>query len=179
MLWYFLEAENDNGTQYYYIVNNSTGKYICNTDYASKGRNIELVDFDSNSTDKFKFKLVENNPAGATGYYNIDIKPNGGSYIGLNKQSGNAAHAKGIRLTDSNYISQINSRWKFVSYEGTLEWPDPPFTVSTDSEKHYYKIRNKNDNTKYISTNPSTSKATYSSTLSNNMAWYFKEASTA
>lgn len=178
MLWYFVEAENDNGTQYYYIVNNSTGYYICNSDYSSKGRTIKLLAFDDNSTDKFKFKFVENNPTGTTGYYNIDIKPNGGSYPALNKKGGNVLSTNGIQLTTSTYVSNINSRWKFIPYDGiSLAWPDPPFTPSTDLEKHYYKIRNKKDNTYYISTNPSTGKVTYSSIESNDMAWYFKEAS--
>ena len=175
MLWYFLQAEDDNGTQYYYIVNNSTGKYICNTDYATKGRTIQLLNFDENSTDMFKFKLVENNPTGATGYYNIDIKPNESTWLGLNKRGGNASHQEGIRLTDSQYINQINSRWKFIPYNGTLAWPDPPFIVSTDSEKNYYKIRNKKNNAYYISTTPSESKVTYSNTMSSDMVWYFKE----
>ena len=180
MLWYFIEAENDNGTgtQYYYIVNNSTGKYICNSEYTSKGRTIKLATFDAGSTDKFKFKLVENNPAGATGYYNINIKPNGSSWLGLNKQGGNAeATNKNIRLTDNQYINNINSRWKFIPYDGTLVWPNPPFTLSPGDSKTYYRIRNKKNTAFYISTNQSTSKVTYSNTESNDMAWYFKEAS--
>ena len=177
MLWYFVEAENDNGTQYYYIVNNSTGKYISNSDYASKGRTIKLANFDAGSPDKFKFKLVENNPSGATGYYNIDIKPNGSSWLGLNKQAGNALATNGIRLTDKNYINNINSRWKFIPYDGALVWPDPPFTLSPGDSKTYYRIRNKKNTAFYISTNQSTSKVTYSNTESNDMAWYFKEAS--
>ena len=32
MLWYFLDAGEEGGTQYYYIVNDSTGKYISHAD---------------------------------------------------------------------------------------------------------------------------------------------------
>ncbi len=32
MLWYFLDAGEDNGTQYYYIVNDCTGKYVSHAD---------------------------------------------------------------------------------------------------------------------------------------------------
>ena len=178
MLWYFLEAENVEGTQYYYIVNNSTGKYICNTDYASNGRTIKLVTFDEGSTDKFKFKLVENNPTGATGYYNIAPKPYSGyTWVGLNKQQGNVLHTNGIRLTNSEYINNVNSRWKFIPYDGTLAWPAPPFTLSPGESKTYYRIRNKKNNKFYISTNQGTNKVTYSNSESNDMAWYFKEAS--
>jgi len=177
MLWYFLEAENDNGTQYYYIVNNSTGKYICNTDYATPYRTIKLANFDAGSPDKFKFKLVENNATGSTGYYNIDIKPNGSGWLGLNKQGGNALATNGIRLTNKDYIDNINSRWKFIPYNGTFVWPDPPFTLSTNESKTYYRIRNKKNTAFYISTDQSTSKVIYSNAESNDMAWYFKEAS--
>ena len=45
-------------------------------------------------------------------------------------------------------------------------------------EKHYYKIRNKKDATYYISTDQTTNKAIYSNTVNNDIAWYFKEAST-
>lgn len=179
MLWYFLEAEYDevNHIQYYYIVNNNTGEYVYNTNYTldnNNGRLIKLGTFDSSDNTKgFKFYLIED---GTTGYYYIYIKQNGRQWLGLNKQQGNVAHTNGIRLTNSQFIDNINSRWKFIPYNGTLVWPNPPFTVSTDSEKHYYKIRNKRANTYYISTNPSTSKVTYSSTVSNDMAWYFKEA---
>ena len=50
--------------------------------------------------------------------------------------------------------------------------------MSTDVEKHYYKIRNKKDATYYISTDQTTNKAIYSNTVNNDIAWYFKEAST-
>lgn len=180
MLWYFLEAEYDadNDIQYYYIVNNSTGKYVYNTDYTlntDKGRLIRLGNLVTNDdTKEYRFYLVQN---GTTDYYYIYVKQNGRQWRCLNKQGGNTTHDNGIRLTNDQYVDNINSRWKFISYDGTLTWPNPTFTVSTDSEKHYYKIRNKKTSTYYISTNPSTSKVTYSSTASNDMAWYFKEAS--
>ena len=180
MLWYFIEAENDNGTQYYYIVNNTTGKYICNTDYSSKGRIIKLATFDAGSTDKFKFKLVENNPAGATGYYNIAPKPYSGyNWMGLNKQGGNVLATNPVRLTDSQYISDQNSRWKFIAFDNNFSWPAPPFTLSPGDTKTYYRIRNQQDGDYFVSTGSGTpTYVTISNIADNKMAWYFKEAAT-
>ena len=174
MLWYFLEAENDSGTQYYYIVNNSTGKYICNTDYSSKGRTIGLLTFDSSSTDKFKFKLVDK----TGGFYNISIKPNGGTWIGLNKRGGNVG-TEAVRLTDNAYINDGNSKWKFIAFDDSFSWPDPPFTLSPGESKTYYKIHNKQETSYYVSTGSGSPKyVTFSSTVSDDMAWYFVEAPT-
>ena len=179
MLWYFLEAEYDevNEIQYYYIINNSTNKYMCHgggTSNTTDSRGVTLVDKDASNEERCKFKFVEDNSNETDGFYNIDVKGNP-TYFALNKQSGNVS-TNNIRLTDNQYVHNTNSKWKFIPYDGTLVWPNPPFTVSTDIVKHYYKIHNKNANTYYISTNPSTSKVTYSSTESDYMTWYFKEA---
>ena len=177
MLWYFVEAENDNGTQYYYIINNSTNKYMCHgggTANDATSRGVTLVQKDADNEERCKFKFVEDNSNGTDGFYNIDVKGNP-TYFALNKQSGNVS-TNNIRLTDNQYVHNTNSKWKFIPYDGTLVWPNPPFTVSTDIVKHYYKIHNKNANTYYISTDPSTSKVTYSSTENDYMTWYFKEA---
>jgi hypothetical protein len=180
MLWYFLEAENDNGTQYYYIVSNSTGKYICNTDYASSGRTIQLANFDSSSTDKFKFRLVENTTNGTTGFYNICIKPNGSQWIGLNKRNGNVSSQYPIRLTNddnNHYINDANSKWRFIAFDNNHSWPNPPFTLSPGESKTYYKIRNIRNNSYYVSTGSGSPKyVTNATTESSDMAWYFKEA---
>ncbi len=180
MLWYFLEAENDNGTQYYYIVNNSTGKYICNTDYSTPGRTIQIANFDPSSTDKFKFKLVENTTNGTTGFYNICIKPNGSEWIGLNKRSGSISSQYPIRLTNddnNHYINDANSKWDFIAFDNNFSWPNPPFTLSPGESKTYYRIRNIRNNSYYVSTGSGTPKyVTNATTESNDMAWYFKEA---
>ncbi len=181
MLWYFLDAGTDGGRQYYYIVSNSTGKYICNSDYASSGRTITLADFDSSNPDKFMFKLDENTSNGAVDFYNIDIKPNGSQWIGLNKQGGSVSFENGIRLTNNDshhYINDYNSQWKFIQYNGTFTWPDPPFTISTSavSDTHYYKIHNVQNSSYYVSTDATPDKVTYASTETNNMVWFLKEA---
>ena len=126
MLWYFLDAGKDNeGTeneiQYYYIVNNSTGKYIYNHNGNSRGISLvsstDFANLSNANKEKCKFKIVENNTNG-TGYYNINVKANQ-TYYGLNKQNGSEANAYPIRLTNSQYINDVNSKWKFIRYEGS------------------------------------------------------------
>ena len=172
MLWYFLDAGTDSGTQYYYIVNNSTGKYICNT----SDRLIKIVSLSDDNKEKCKFKLVVNNQNGTTDFYNINVKASQ-TYYGLNKQSGSEAITNPIRLTNTQYINDSNSKWKFIPFNGTFTYPTPPFTPSTDSNKHYYEIHNIQKNTYYASTDDTPDKVTYTSLETERRAWYFKEAS--
>lgn len=183
MLWYFLDAGIEDGTQYYYIVNNSTGNYICNSDYGSKGRLIKNTTFEPGNADKFKFSIILNTKSykgdDVIGY-NICIKPNESNWIGLNKQNGQVKADNPIRLTNddaNHYINDANSKWEFIAYDG-LTWPDPdaPFALSTDETKAYFRIQNKQNADFFISTGSGTPKSvTISKTLDNNMAWYFKE----
>ena len=181
MLWYFLDAGKDNeGTeneiQYYYIVNNSTGKYIYNHNGNSRGINItDFASLSDANKEKCKFKLVVDNSDNTTDFYNIDVKASQ-TYYGLNKQNGSQANDNPIRLTNDQYIHDTNSKWKFVPYNGTYVWPDPPFTPSTDSDKHFYKIHNVQNGTYYVSTDETPNKVTYASTVSDRMVWYLKEA---
>ncbi len=179
MLWYFLDAGTDSGTQYYYIVNNSENKYICHGGGTSNDaalRGVQLVEKNSDNEERCKFKLVENNESGQTGFYNIDVKGSP-TYFALNKESGNVDESKPIRLTNNQWVNNMNSRWKFIPYNGTYTWPTPPFTPSTNSLKHYYKIHNVQNSTYYVSTSTTTdTMVTYASTASNRMVWYFEEA---
>ena len=178
LLWYFLDAGKDNsGTdneiQYYYIVNNSTGKYICNT----SGRLIQIVSLTDANRETCKFKLVVDNEGGTTNFYNIDLKGRSGNeYYGLNKQNGSANDSNPIRLTNDQYIHDSNSKWKFVPFNGTYVWPTRPFNPSTDSDKHFYKISNVNSGGFYVSTDATPDKVTYASTETDRMVWYLKEA---
>ena len=176
MLWYFLDAGKDNpGTdneiQYYYIVNNSTGKYICNT----SDRLIRIVSLSDDNKEKCKFKLVVNNNGGTTGFYNINVKADQ-TYYGLNKQSGSEAYTNPIRLTNTQYINDVNSKWKFVPFNGTFTYPTPPFTPSTDSDKHYYEIHNIQKDTYYAATDATADKVIFTNQANESRAWYLKEA---
>ena len=177
MLWYFLDAGEVSGTQYYYIINNSTGKCIYNHNGNSRGIILTLLnDLSADEKEKCKFKLVENNTNGTVGFYNIDVKATQ-TYYGLNKQGGSVNISNPVRLTNNQYINEYNSKWKFIPYNGTFTWPDPPFTPSTNSQNYYYKIHNITNESYYVSSDADSPKnATIASTASDNMIWYFKEA---
>ena len=176
MLWYFLDAGEDGGTQYYYIVNNSTGKYIYNHNGNSRGINItDFASLSDENKEKCKFKLVVDNSGGTTGFYNIDVKASQ-TYYGLNKQNGSQANDNPIRLTNNDYIHDSNSKWKFVAFNGTFTYPDAPFTPSTDSNKYYYEIHNYQKDTYYAATDATPDKVIFTNQANESRAWYFKEA---
>ena len=175
MLWYFLDAGEDGGTQYYYIVNNSTGKYIYNHNGNSRGINItDFASLSDENKEKCKFKIVVNNTNG-TGFYNINVKATQ-TYYGLNKQNGSQANDNPIRLTNTQYINDVNSTWKFIAFSGTFTYPTPPFMPSTDSDKHYYEIHNIQKNTYYAATDATADKVIFTNQANESRAWYFKEA---
>ena len=180
MLWYFLDAGEEGGTQYYYIVNNSTGKYIYNHNGNSRGINItDFASLSDANKEKCKFKIVLNETNGTTGFYNINVKANQ-TYFGLNKQNGSQANDNPIRLTNddnNHYINDSNSKWKFIAYNGTFTYPTPPFTPSTDSEKHYYEIHNYQKDTYYAATDATADKVIFTNQANESRAWYLKEAS--
>ena len=181
MLWYFLDAGTDNGTQYYYIVNKSTEKYICHgggTGGSDALRSVTLVDKTSDNDERCKFYIELNETNGTTGFYNIDAKGKP-SYFGLNKRNGSQSNQYPIRLTNddnNHYINDSNSKWKFIPYDGSFTFPDPPFLVSTDLDKHYYEIHNIHKNTYYASTDATPDKVIFTNQPSESRAWYFKEA---
>lgn len=176
MLWYFLDAGVVSDTQYYYIINNSTEKCIYNYNGNDRGINLTVL---NNLTDaekeKCKFKLVEDNSNGTVGFYNIDVKADQ-TYYGLNKQSGSVNISNPVRLTNTQYIHEYNSKWKFIPYNGAFTWPEPPFTPSTTVQRYHFKIKNIVNGSYFISSDTSTPKnATITSTASDNMLWYFLE----
>ena len=176
MLWYFLDAGEDGGTQYYYIVNNSTGKYIYNHNGDSRGINItDFASLSDANKEKCKFKLVVNNNGGTTDFYNINVKASQ-TYYGLNKQSGSETNTNPIRLTNTQFINDVNSKWKFVPFNGTFTYPTPPFTPSTDSDKYYYEIHNVQKDTYYAATDATADKVIFTNQANESRAWYLKEA---
>ncbi len=178
MLWYFLDAGVEDNIQYYYIVNNSTGKYISHGDgnqNNNTSRGVPLVEKNQSNDESCKFRLDLNETKGE-GFYNIKVKGSP-TYFALNKRGGSVVTTSPIQLTSNQYINDIHSLWKFIPFNGTFVWPTPPFTPSTDLYKHFYKIRNIQNNTYYVSTDATPDKVTYASTESDRMIWYLKEAS--
>ena len=176
MLWYFLDAGEDGGTQYYYIVNNSTGKYVSHADGSANNdtkRAVPLVVKDQSNDESCKFKLVLNESNGAD-FYNIIVKESQ-TYYALNKRGGSMVNTKPIQLTNNQYVNDIHSLWKFIPYE-SFTWPTPPFTLSDDSEKHYYEIHNIQKDTYYAATDATPDKVIFTNQANESRAWYFKEA---
>ena len=183
MLWYFLDAGTDNSgtTQYYYIVNNSTGKYICHgggTANNNTSRGVSLVEKNADNETRCMFSIEVNNSNGTTGFYNINAKGKP-TYYGLNKRGASETNTNPIMVTNTIYINDINSKWKFIPYDGTFTWPTPPFTIYTDLDKHYYEIHNIQKDTYYASTDDTPGKVTISNLATERRAWYFKEAPTS
>ena len=176
MLWYFLDAGEDGGTQYYYIVSESENKYICHAGGTDNNkRTVTLVDKTSDNDERCKFSIELDESDGTTGFYNIDAKGKP-TYYGLNKQNGSQANDNPIRLTNGQYIHDSNSKWKFIAFNETFTYPTPPFTPSTDSNKYYYEIHNYQKDTYYAATDATPDKVIFTNQANESRAWYFKEA---
>ena len=83
---------------------------------------------------------------------------------------------KHIRLTNTQYINDTNSKWKFVPFNGTFTYPTPPFTPSDDSNKYYYELHNIQKDTYYAATDATADKVIFTNQPNESRAWYFKEA---
>ncbi len=159
MQWYFLNAGIESDTQYYYVVNNSTGKYL------SYDSDVIMQDFDSGNSNKFKFSLTTaaNNsyhliPYGQTQFVNKANSNNNNAVLGLTGSDG------------------LNNRWKFVS-KNTLN-TTAPFSLDKN-----YKIRCNGNDDEYYITAPATAggDATVSNEtgIDDRMSWFFELAQAA
>lgn len=168
MLWYFMDAGDD----YYYIVNNATGKYLWLSGNLGNNNTIGLSSYDSTKDDKFKFSI-----AGASEEWVFYPKEGNGNYW-VNKQGGNILYwnKNGMSvLKSSNYggAPDENSKWNVVA-ENDVTWAHP-FINSTDDDKHYYLIQNAPAayQSFYLSTN--NDYAAVSDESNNKRIWYFVE----
>ena len=166
MLWYFMDAEISNETQYYYIVNKSTGKYLRLMGNNGDDNSIGIKTYADNN-DSFKFSIIKGNDQWL-------IQPYSSKNHYVNKKASNVNYANGLK--SSTYgAGDPNSEWKFVAKDDVI-WAHP-FTNSTDEEKHYFLIQNKHkDYTNYYM---SVDESYVSVSTDNNdyRVWYFKEAS--
>ena len=156
MEWYFLDAGTEGNIEYYYIVNNGNGKYLCN-----ENKNVHMEDFSIGN--KFKFSLVV-----LQGAYNI---------IPYGLTSGDRFLTKPKTNTDNSNInlsnaSNANSQWKIIPSNALDK--TAPFTASTDGSYSYYKIASVGTNGYYIV--PGATNVTTSNTESDAMNWYFEVA---
>ena len=171
MEWYFLGAGMEDGEQYYYIVNNANGKYIC------YDANTVYMEAFGSGGDKFKFKIVESADGSsfniipyvlraASGNTNRFLcKPNEGSNV-------SNTNAKAIAL---NNASNVQSNWKFI-LPSTLD-KTAPFDVPDGTGTSYYKIASVGSSGYYIvPPSGNATNVTTSNSSGNTMNWYFEVA---
>ncbi|MBE6247897.1 MAG: hypothetical protein E7106_01415 [Prevotella sp.] len=126
--WYFLNAGENAGDQYYYLVHDD--KRLCYDE-----GNVKLKTFGSENANQFKFRLVAYPETGPTTDYNIVPYELTEGNMYVTKPGGNGTAAV-IALGSSN--SDGNARWKFIlpsAFDHTA-----PFTVSNDNQSYFYKI---------------------------------------
>ncbi len=168
MLWYFMNAENDNDKQYYYIVNKSTQKYLWLTGTLGNDNTIQIKSFDSNDADKFQFSIK------ASGNYWVIYPKDGGESYWVNKKSGNVKYDTYLKSGNYGGSPDDNSKWSFVA-KNDVTWAHP-FTNSTNSEKHYYLIQNANPDYPAFYMSIDETYAAVSVVENNKRVWYFEEA---
>ena len=169
MEWYFKGAGMENGAQFYYIVNNATGNYLCyenNVVYMATG----------STDDKFKFKISASSGDASS----FNITPYAQRNVTNNNRFINRTGTNGFYGNDTNSRNPLNldkndspnTRWKFV-LPSTLD-TEAPFTVSDNTKASYYKIGNVGASGYFII--PPTGTAT-NATVSNSDDPYFEEVS--
>ena len=170
MEWYFKGAGVEEGVQYYYIVNNANGKYLC-----YDGTSKVYMDTYANEN-KFKFKIVESPTIGT---YNI--YPYGQNII-LNKVNGNADKtAVGTIDKPANNASSGNTRWRFVQPSDLDK--TVPFTSSNPSTGSYTYYQFCNSDREYYVKAPASIGAyvpwVAASSADESTYWYLEEAAPA
>ena len=177
MSWYFLNAGNVNGTQYYYVFNRETGDYLQRSGDNLFLRDASTFEAASDKTD-YCFSIAE-----AASGYNIIARglPNNAIYKGGNNNSPRNNQTNNIGSNGAK--TNKYSCWNFVSFPGNTmptELRPEPFNVSTGAATNYYKIENANATKNYII--PPTGTSAYASTSASAADdidnWYFLEAGT-
>ena len=179
MQWYFKYAEKaDDGTVYYYIVNNDNGRYmyfynVAATGYTSGSIYLKESSEFSSSLDNYKFFIRKQSNG-----YNIVPKlvaPSDSKLTNVHKGDNNNSN-KAITL--NNNATAGNSLWKFI-LKSDLD-QEAPFSASTENATSYYKIHNGVASNYYI-TPPATTggKVVMSNssdeTVQKSMNWYLEK----
>ena len=180
MQWYFKYAEKaDDGTVYYYIVNNDNGRYmyfhnVAETGYANGSIYLkESSEFSSSSDNNYKFFIRKQSNG-----YNIVPKleaPSDNKLTNVHKGNNNNSNSA---ITLDNGATKANSLWKFI-LKSDLD-QEAPFSASTENATYYYKIHNGVTSNHYI-TPPATTggKVVMSDssdeTVQKSMNWYLEK----
>jgi len=179
MQWYFKYAERaDDGTVYYYIVNNDNGRYmyfynVAATGYTNGSIYLKESSEFSSSSDNYKFFIRKQSNG-----YNIVPKlvaPSDSKLTNVHKGSNNNSSDA---ITLDNGATKANSLWKFI-LKSDLD-QEAPFSASTENATYYYKIHNGVTSNHYI-TPPATTggKVVMSDssdeTVQKSMNWYLEK----
>ena len=165
MGWQFKKA----GEGEYYIENTQGGRI-----YVEDNGSVYVGNFDSNTSDKYKFILNYNET-----YKGFNIKSK--SYQTDSKEwylnrTGTNTSENAVNL--ANGTTHANNLWNIVS-RSDLDL-SLPFTPSDGSSIHYYKLSPQSATTNYIVPPSGTNQnVTTSATANDNMNWYFEEAQAA
>ena len=92
MLWYFMDAGIESETQYYYIVNKYTGKYLNHTGNLGDNNNIKMA---GSSSETCKFSI-----SGTTDAWLLS--PKSGSTYYVNKKGGNVNYTNGLKSSTAD-----------------------------------------------------------------------------
>ena len=169
--FYFLDADIIDGTQYYYIVHNGTGKYV-HVASAASGQaliydNAPAANATDDTKDLYRFKIIKNSSRDA---YNIIAK---NSELSLSKKNANSI-GDFIELNSAD--SEI-SCWNFIA-KTNYSKPAAPFNLSSlNGAKHKYYIQNNKYTTYYlISGQQYVTTNTQTDDNKADMKWYFVKA---
>ena len=163
MLWYFMDAGIDDGTQYYYIINKSTGKYLRRKGNHTADNSIGIATKTDANEATCKFSI-----SGSAGQWLIKT----GDIYYLNKKGSNVNYTNGLKSSSAG-AGDYNSEWIFIQKD-VITWAHPFTNSNFEGDKHYYFIQNRNKTSFAISTHNN-----YASVLTernNNSVWYFVEA---
>ena len=164
MLWYFMDAGIENTTQYYYIVNKSTGRYLRLKGANGADGSIGIKTYASD--DSYKFSVSDS--AGQWVF-----SPKSGSNYYVNKKGTSVNYANGLK---SSTTLDDGSKWNFVA-KNDVTWAHP-FTNSVPGDKHYYLIQNRHSSyTSFYLSTDALDYVTVSEEDNDNRIWYFVEAS--
>lgn len=169
MAWYFEDAGQTHGIQFYYIRNSKTNDYL----YCSGGKAADNA-FKTNASvpsgtdaNKYKFMIVASEEG-----YNVIPRNYMAETTGMcmsKKGGNNTTSYLNLSSGTDNY-----SRWKFISVPNNPKTQFDFSFASSSADNKYYKIQNANSSFNIIPPTTSGGNATAgNNAVGNNTMWYF------
>lgn len=169
MAWYFEDAGQSHGIQFYYIRNSKTDNYLYCSGSKGGDNAFKINTSVPSGTDanKYKFMIV----ASGAGYNVIPMNF-------MAETTGMCMSKKGGNNT-TNFLNLSNgaddySRWKFITVPGSPKTQFDNSFASSSTDNKYYKIQNANSSFNIIPPTTSGGNATAgNNAVGNNTMWYF------